>query len=97
MICIVEHYTIARQLTPPKITCGVYNQIFFMTIISKYIVICSNKHPKDVYNKSEEDINQLLRRIDHILDFDDPVRFTQAQKLGNTIPASSSFNNDQTH
>ena len=53
------------------------------------IVICSNKHPKDIYNKSDEDINQLIRRIDHILDFDDPAQYAQTQMLGNTIPTSS--------
>jgi hypothetical protein len=43
--------------------------------------IHKNGHPKDIYNLTEEDINQLLRRIDHLINFDDP---SHAQALGNT-------------
>ena len=41
-----------------------------------------------IFLPSDEDIQQLIRRIDHILDFDDPAELSDAQKLGNTIPAS---------
>lgn len=33
------------------------------------IYISSAKHPRDVYNKTEEDMEQLIRRIDHIVEF----------------------------
>jgi hypothetical protein len=36
---------------------------------SKRIYVTSSKSPEEVYNKNEEDINQLLRRIDNIVEF----------------------------
>jgi hypothetical protein len=41
-----------------------------------------------MYKLSDEDINQLIRRIDIIHDFDDPAEQAQAQMLGNTTPTS---------
>jgi hypothetical protein len=60
----------------------------FRELISKNIVITSNKHPKDIYNLSDEDINQLIRQIDHIFNFDDPIELSHTQRLGNTIPTA---------
>ena len=54
---------------------------------SKNIIITTNKHPKDTYNLPEEDIKQLLRRIDLIERFSlNPVQdkvMSQDQELGN--------------
>jgi hypothetical protein len=60
----------------------------FWQLNSKNIVITSNRHPKDIYKLSDEDINQLIRRIDVIYDFDAPVELAQAHWLGNAIPTN---------
>ena len=56
----------------------------FRELKSPYIVFTSNKHPKDIYNLPDEDVRQFIRRIDYLVDFDDPAH---AQALGNTIPS----------
>jgi hypothetical protein len=38
----------------------------FRQLNSKNIVITSNKHPKDTYTLPDDNINQLIRRIDII-------------------------------
>ena len=55
---------------------------------SEVIIITSNKHPRNVYIKSDEEIQQLLRCIDIIYNFDNEGDriIAHAQKLGNTIP-----------
>jgi hypothetical protein len=54
--------------------------------IVKNIIMTTPKDPKTTFgHKCEEDIDQLLRRIDHIIDMD------QSQKSGNIIPTSISF------
>jgi hypothetical protein len=50
-------------------------------INSKYIIITSNRHFKDLYNLPDEDIDQLKRRIDVIINYDS---VTDVQ--GNTVP-----------
>ncbi len=37
-------------------------------LLAKHIFITSHKHPREIWNKSGEDIEQLLRRIDHIIE-----------------------------
>lgn len=50
----------------------------FRHLSSKNIIITSNKSPIEMFNgKSDEDIQQLLRRINRVID-------TRSQKLGNT-------------
>lgn len=58
----------------------------FRQFDSKIIIITSNKHPKDVYNKEDEEINQLLRRIDEIIEM--PI----ASEVGVILsPTSNSY------
>ena len=78
LLDMLDHYEYAVEIK------GGWRQL-----TSKYIVITSNKHPKDIYNKPDEDTQQLIRRIDHIIDFDDPAELADTQMLGNTIPISS--------
>jgi hypothetical protein len=54
----------------------------YMWLRCKNIVFTSNKHPKDIYNKSDEDIKQLLRRIDRIINFDVPVDYASRSEVG---------------
>ena len=61
----------------------------FRQLTSKNIVIISNKHPKDIYNLPDDYIIQLKRRIDHVINFDDPIESAQAQALGNNTPSPS--------
>lgn len=37
--------------------------------MAKLIIITSNKHPKDIYDKSDEEVQQLLRRIKEVRHF----------------------------
>lgn len=37
------------------------------------IIFTSPKHPRDVYDKGEEEVEQLLRRIDKIVHFNKPI------------------------
>lgn len=45
-------------------------------MLAKHIIITSPYHPSDLY-KTREDVNQLLRRIDDIIDFDLRKRFNE--------------------
>jgi hypothetical protein len=60
----------------------------FRQLRSKNIIITSDRHPEDIYRKTNENINQLLRRIDVIYNLDDPIKLARAETLGNTIPTS---------
>ena len=72
----------------------------FRQLVSKNIVITTNVPPEKFHNKGDEDIKQLLRRIDYIYNFDDPgIQFlSQSLALGNTTPTlnyeTSQLHND---
>ena len=57
----------------------------------KDIVLTSNRHPNDAYNLPDEDIKQLLRRLDYIIEFtsNDTIIHKEpkslARELANTI------------
>jgi hypothetical protein len=46
---------------------------------SKNIVITTNRPPNKMYNLPDEDIKQLIRRTDHLIDFDDPIQLAHAE------------------
>jgi hypothetical protein len=66
----------------------------YRRITSKNI-IRSNRKPSDIYNLPDEDIKQLLRRIDKIYDSDNIHYLTRDQTLGNTMPTSDISIDDQ--
>jgi hypothetical protein len=55
----------------------------FRSFRSKRIIITTSRSPEETYvNLPDEDLNQLLRRIDIISEYS----LSQSQELGNTIP-----------
>jgi hypothetical protein len=68
----------------------------FRQLKSKNIVITAPEHAKDMFFFREyEDINQLIRRIDHIIDLNSES--SHAQQLGNTIPTADKITDEQMH
>ena len=61
---------------------GGYRQLNSKNIIIIIIIITTNKHPKDCYNLPGKQIEQLLRRIDVIQEFDPIINWINIQKLG---------------
>jgi hypothetical protein len=62
----------------------------FRQLNSKNIIITCPWSPKELFKERDiihpEDIKQLLRRIDEIIDMNQSEELTQSQELGNTLP-----------
>jgi len=66
----------------------------YRRITSKNIIITTNRRSSDMYQLPDEDMQQLNRRIDKIIRFDDTGnKMSQSRKSGNIL--RTSLNDDQ--